>query len=77
MSSNSDSGSERSNSNSEIDINPEELDEDVFDNDVEPLATEEEASAYSMEFAREEQEQQELLRRFNREISIDSWLVSW
>ena len=52
MSSNSEPDSDRSTSNSEIEINPEELDENVFDNDIEPLATEE-ARAYAEEVARE------------------------
>jgi hypothetical protein len=77
MSSNSESGSDTNmstrDSGSDLDFNLEEVNEDVFDNDMEPLATEEEASAYAEEVEREEQNQQELMRRFNREIFIDSW----
>jgi hypothetical protein len=77
MSSNSESGSDTNmstrDSGSDLDFNLEEVNEDVFDNDMEPLATEKEASAYAEEVEREEQNQQELMRRFNREIFIDSW----
>ena len=76
MSSNSESGSDTNmstrDSGSDLDFNLEEVNEDVFDNDMD-LATEEEASAYAEEVEREEQNQQELMRRFSREIFIDSW----
>ena len=72
MSSNSESGSDTNmstrDSGSDLDFNLEEVNEDVFDNDMEPLATEEEASAYAEEVEREEQNQQELMRRFNRKF---------
>ena len=77
MSSNSELGSDTNmstrDSGSDLDFNLEEVNEDVFDNDMEPLATEKEASAYAEEVEREEQNQQELMRCFNREIFIDSW----
>ena len=46
----------------------------MFDNNLEPLATEEEANAHAMEVA-QEQEQQELSRRFNGEVTMQPWYV--
>lgn len=78
MSSSSESSSRNSGSESELyaDIaRMDGVDNEVFDNDLEPLATEEEAHAYEVEVAKEQHEQQEFSRRFNREVPIESWYV--
>jgi hypothetical protein len=74
MSSNSesDSGSGTRNGESDIDFAQEDL-EEVFNNDMEPLATEDEARVYAEQVTLEEQQQQELMRRFSGEVSLDSW----
>ena len=69
------------NSGNESDFNVdlkiiESVDNDILDNDMEPLATEEEARAYEVEVTREQNEQHELSRRFNGEISVESWYVN-
>ena len=69
MSSNDDSGS-HSESDSEILSLGEPH---VFENNVEPLATAEGAVAYQDESQREDQEREELLRRFNRDVLVSSW----
>ncbi|CAB4016678.1 Hypothetical predicted protein [Paramuricea clavata] len=40
---------------------------------MEPLATEDEARVYAEQVTLEEQQQQELMRRFSGEVSLDSW----
>ena len=72
-----------SSSNSSPDISDNESENDnrecasfedpIFENDSEPLATEEEATAYVEQAQREEEEQQELLRRFSEVVPISSW----
>lgn len=47
--------------------------EELFDNDAEPLATEDEARNYAVEVALEQQQQQEVKRRFSSEVSLGSW----
>ena len=76
----SDSESSSRNSDSETErysdiVRLDGIENEVFDNDLEPLATEEEANAYAIEVAREQQEQHELSRRFNREVTMQSWYV--
>ena len=46
-----------------------------YDDNVEPIATEEEIERYEEEVAREEQENGELMSRFSGEIGVNSWLV--
>ena len=46
-----------------------------YDESVEPLVTEEEASQYAMQVAEEEEEEEQLLRRFSGEIDLEEWFV--
>ena len=46
-----------------------------YDENVEPIAREEEIERYEEEVAREEQENGELMSRFSGEIGVNSWLV--
>ena len=47
-----------------------------YDDDVEPIATEEERQMYEEEVSIEEQEEEELLSRFSGDIAINLWSMS-
>ena len=53
----------------------QEFEEEYFENDLEPVATAEEAEAYAKYTEFELQQQEINKRRYNGEISLDSWLV--
>ena len=44
-----------------------------YDEELEPLATEQEARDHAEQVAREEEEESRLLRRFSRESDISTW----
>ena len=46
-----------------------------YDENLEPLATQEEAAAYEQNFAREEEEHDMYQRRFAGEIETNTWYV--
>lgn len=45
------------------------------DDDVEPIANEQEEADYREELAREEEEEQMLTRRYSGEVEIETWYV--
>ena len=46
-----------------------------YDESLEPLATEEETAQYRTEKARKDEEEQQILSRFSREVDLKEWLV--
>ena len=82
MSSRSSSPSLSSDNDSELSLS---LNEDVpeltegefipYDENLEPVATQEEAAAYEQNFAREEEEHDMYHRRFAGEVETNTWYV--
>ncbi|CAH3159432.1 unnamed protein product [Porites lobata] len=79
-SSSSISSEDRSGSSS--DENSEILDDDgtafvPYDEELEPVATEEEAAAYTLSVANEEEWELVLQRRFTGELEVGTWCTCW
>ena len=54
----------------ELSIDNEEY---TYDEELEPVATEEETAAYHQQVAAELQQEEELRKRFNEEVDVQSW----
>lgn len=69
--------SSESNSSPHISEDEQEIESESsvvdYNDDLDPVATEEETQAYAEEIVREEEQEQEALRRFSRESDINSW----
>ena len=48
-------------------------DDILYDDSLEPVATEEESAAYSEQVAKEESEETEFLKRFHGEVEVQTW----
>lgn len=62
-----------SDNESEESYNVEDVMSIPYDDQSEPLATEEDSAAYNAEMEREAELKQEYQRRYNREVSVDTW----
>ena len=73
--SNSPSISSEDDSEESLSFNEYPSDDNLYDDSLEPVATEEEVAAYEESSAREEEELQEYRRRRTGETSISTWYV--
>ena len=71
------SARESDNESNDLSESSESIDFDFLlnDDDVEPIANEEEEAIYREELAREAEEEQMLTRRHSGEVEIETWYV--
>ena len=56
----------------DIDLNEENVNF-AYDEELEPVATEEETAAYDEQVEAEQRQQEELVKRFSQQLEIQSW----